>query len=80
MLRDRLNDTGILANPLQFHQPKLPGLGEVDWAVFLSALNDIGYDGCACVEVEDRDFEGSLELRKKALVQSCEHLKQTGAL
>ena len=80
VLRDRLNDVGIMANPLGFHQPKLPGLGDVDWARFLSALNDIGYEGCACVEVEDRDFEGSLELRKKALVQSCEHLKQTGAL
>ncbi len=80
VLRDELNNVGILANPLQFHQPKLPGLGDVDWTRFLSALNEIGYEGCACVEVEDRDFEGSLELRKKALVQSCEHLKQTGAL
>ena len=80
VLRDRLNDVGIMANPLGFHQPKLPGLGDVDWARFLSALNDIGYEGCACVEVEDRDYEGSLELRKKALVQSLEHLKQTGAL
>ncbi len=80
VLRDRLNDAGILANPLQFHQPKLPGLGDVDWTRFLSALNDIGYEGCACVEVEDRDYEGSLQLRKKALVQSLEHLKQTGVL
>ncbi len=80
VLRDELNDVGILANPLGFHQPKLPGLGDVDWAGFLSALNDIGYEGCACVEVEDRDYEDSLELRKKALVQSCEHLKQTGVL
>jgi len=80
VLRDRLNDAGILANPLEFHQPKLPGLGDVDWTGFLSALNDIGYEGCACVEVEDRDYEGSLELRKKALVQSLEHLKQTGVL
>ncbi len=80
VLRDELNDVGVLANPLQFHQPKLPGLGDVDWTAFLSALNDIGYVGCACVEVEDRDYEETLELRKKALVQSLEHLKQTGAL
>jgi len=76
VLRENLNDVGILATPLSFHSPKLPGLGDVDWGKFFSALTDIGYDGSACVEVEDRAFEGSLEMRKQSLVQSREYLRQ----
>ena len=76
VMRDKLNDVGILATPLSFHSPKLPGLGDVDWGKFFSALTDIGYDGCACVEVEDRSYEGSLEIRKKSLIQSREYVKQ----
>lgn len=76
VLRENLNDVGILATPLSFHSPKLPGLGDVDWGKFFSALTEIGYNGPACVEVEDRDFEGSLEMRKKSLIQSREYLKQ----
>ncbi len=76
VLRDKLNDVGILATPLSFHSPKLPGLGDVDWGRFFSALTDIGYDGAACVEVEDRAYEGSLDTRKKSLIQSREYLRQ----
>jgi sugar phosphate isomerase/epimerase len=72
----RLDDVGILANPLEFHTPKLPGLGDGNWSNFFSALMDIGYDGCACVEVEDRAYEGTLELRKKSLIQSRIFLSQ----
>jgi len=80
VLRDELNDVGILATPLSFHRPKLPGLGDVDWGKFFSALTDVGYKGAACVEVEDRSYEGSLQVRKKSLVQSREYLKQFLAL
>ena len=80
VLRDELNDVGILATPLSFHRPKLPGLGDVDWGKFFSALTDIRYNGAACVEVEDRSYEGSLQLRKKSLLQSYEYLKQFMAL
>lgn len=76
VLRENLNDVGILATPLSFHSPKLPGLGDVDWGKFFSALTDIGYNGSACVEVEDRAFEGSLAMRKRSLIQSREYLKQ----
>ncbi len=76
VLQENLNDVGILATPLSFHSPKIPGLGDVDWGKFFSALTDIGYDGSACVEVEDRAFEGSLEMRKRSLVQSREYLKK----
>ncbi|MFZ2147260.1 MAG: sugar phosphate isomerase/epimerase [Sedimentisphaerales bacterium] len=76
VLREELNDVGILATPLSFHRPKLPGLGDVNWGKFFSALTDIGYDGAACVEVEDRSYEGSLQMRKKSLIQGREYLKQ----
>ena len=72
--RERLDDVGILATPLEYHAPKLPGLGEVSWGRFFSVLSDTGYDGCVCVEVEDRAYEGSVESRKAALRQSLRFL------
>ena len=58
---DKLNDVGIMAYPLDFMSPKLPGLGDVDWGKYVSALTDIGYDGYSCIEIEDKAFEGSTE-------------------
>lgn len=57
--QDRLDQVGIMAYPLEFMSPKLPGLGDVDWGKYVSALTDIGYDGYSCIEVEDKAFEGS---------------------
>jgi len=74
--RDRLDDVGVLGTPLQYHTPKLPGLGDIDWGRFYSALTDVGYDGAVAIEVEDRAYEGSLEARKASLVQSGRYLKQ----
>ena len=52
---------GVLAYPLDYMSPKIPGLGDVNWSAFVSALNDIRYNGCAVIEVEDKAFEGSRE-------------------
>lgn len=71
----RLNEVGILAHPLEYHTPKLPGMGEVDWGKFFSVLGDAGYSGPVCVEVEDRAFEDSLESRKASLIQSHTYLR-----
>jgi sugar phosphate isomerase/epimerase len=73
--RHRLDQAGILAYPLQFHSPKLPGRGDIDWGAFLKALGDSGYDGAVCVEVEDREFEENLEKRKQALDISAQYLR-----
>ena len=73
---DRLADVGILSTPLEFHQPKLPGLGGIDWGRFVSALSDVRYEGPACIEVEDRAFEADLDARKGALLQSERFLRQ----
>ncbi|MEM9353482.1 MAG: sugar phosphate isomerase/epimerase [Planctomycetota bacterium] len=73
--RHKLDQVGILATPLEYHCPKLPGLGEIDWGRFFSVLGDTGYDGPVCVEVEDRAYEDSLDSRKLALDQSCNYLR-----
>jgi len=73
---EKLNEVGILAHPLEFHAPKLPGLGDIDWGAFFSALHDVRYEGPVCVEVEDKAYEGSLEDRKTALVQCRNYLRQ----
>ena len=58
---DKLNDYGIMAYPLDYMSPKLPGYGDVNWGKYVSALTDIGFDGYACIEVEDKAFESSRE-------------------
>jgi sugar phosphate isomerase/epimerase len=75
MDRERLDDVGILAHPNEYHTPKLPGMGDVDWGKFFSVLTDVGYNGPVCVEVEDRAYEGSLDARKASLVQSHTYLR-----
>jgi len=65
--RDALNDVGILATPLQYHLPRIPGYGEIDWAKFVAVLREVGYQGPVCVEVEDDTFGKTLEGRKLAL-------------
>ena len=73
--RHMLDDVGVLGYPPEFHTPKLPGMGDVNWGQFFSLLTDTGYNGPVCVEVEDRAYEDSLESRKLALVQSHTFLR-----
>jgi sugar phosphate isomerase/epimerase len=65
--RDRLNEVGIFAHPLEWHQPRIPGYGEMNWAHFMRALMETTYRGPVCIEVEDDTFGKSLEGRKTAL-------------
>ena len=73
---DKLREVGIMAYPLDFMSPKLPGLGYVDWGKYVSALTDIGYDGYTCIEVEDRAFEGSREKVLDSLRLSKRYMEQ----
>ena len=73
---DKLREVGIMAYPLDFMSPKLPGLGDVDWGKYVSALTDIGYNGCTCIEVEDRAFEGSREKVLDSLRLSKRYMEQ----
>lgn len=74
--KDRLNQVGIMAYPLEFMSPKLPGLGDVDWGKYVSALTDIGYNGFTCIEVEDKAFEGSKALVEDSLRLSKRYMEQ----
>ena len=72
----KLNEVGIFATPHEWHAPKLPGLGDVNWGQFFSALTDVGYKGPVCVEVEDRAYEGNITDRLRSLQQSYTFLRQ----
>ncbi len=73
---DKLREVGVMAYPLDYMSPKLPGLGDVDWGKYVSALTDIGYDGYTCIEVEDRAFEGSREKVLDSLRLSKRYMEQ----
>ncbi|HRT10535.1 MAG TPA: sugar phosphate isomerase/epimerase family protein, partial [Candidatus Paceibacterota bacterium] len=67
---DRLNEVGIFAFPKQWHTPRIPGFGDINWARFMAEVQAVGYDGPVCVEVEDDTFGKTLAGRKNALVVS----------
>ncbi len=73
---EKLRKVGTMAYPLEYMSPKIPGLGNVDWSKYISALMDIGYDGNICIEIEDRAFEGSQEKILDSLRLSRRYLKQ----
>ncbi|MCL2562462.1 MAG: sugar phosphate isomerase/epimerase [Oscillospiraceae bacterium] len=75
LYQDKLNDHGVMAYPLDYMSPKLPGLGDVNWAKFVSALTDIGYDGYTCVEIEDKAFEGCIEKVLNSLKLSYRYMR-----
>jgi sugar phosphate isomerase/epimerase len=74
--KQKLDRVGILATPLEYHSPKLPGLGDVNWRNFFTALTDIRYRGPVCIEVEDKAFEGSKEDIHKAIIISRNYISQ----
>lgn len=76
MYPERLQEVGIMGYPLDFMSPKLPGLGDVNWGRYISALTDIGYDGPVCIEVEDKAFEGTPEKVRKSLELSKRYMEQ----
>lgn len=76
LYKDRLNDVGVMAYPLEYMSPKLPGLGDIDWGKYISALTDIEYDSFICIEIEDKAFESSKEKVLDSVKLSCRYLRQ----
>lgn len=72
--RDRLNRVGIMATPLEFHSPRIPGRGQINWAEFIEVLKSSGFSGDCCLEVEDKDFEGSPAQIKLAIETAFRYL------
>lgn len=74
--KNKLNNVGILANPLEYHSPKLPGLGDVNWRGFFAALTDVRYRGPVVIEVEDKAYEGNITDVKSAILTSRNYISQ----
>jgi sugar phosphate isomerase/epimerase len=73
--RDGLYDRGTLSGGIGWQVPRIPGLGEVDWRVFFSALYRAGYDGDIIIEHEDRVFEGTDELVERGFLVARDILR-----
>lgn len=74
--KDRLQRSGILATPLTFHEPRLPGRGDMDWERFFTDLKESGYNGPVVIEFEDKAFEDSPENLTKGLLQARDYMTQ----
>ncbi|MEO7991355.1 MAG: sugar phosphate isomerase/epimerase [Chryseolinea sp.] len=74
--KNKLDKVGILATPLEYHSPKLPGLGDVNWNHFFTALTDVRYRGPICIEVEDKSFETNEKDVEAAILTSRNYLSQ----
>ena len=72
---NKLQKVGVMATPLEYMSPKLPGLGDVDWGKYVSALTDVCYSGYTCIEVEDRAYESDYEDVKRSIKQSTHYLR-----
>ena len=66
--RDGLYERGTLSSGMGWQVPRLPGLGDVDWARFHADLYRAGYDGDIIIEHEDRGFEKTDELIKRGFL------------
>ena len=66
---------GVLSQGMGWQVPRLPGLGDMDWGKFFSALTAAGYDFVVSIEHEDRAFEGEEELVKRGFYISRDLLK-----
>jgi sugar phosphate isomerase/epimerase len=73
--RDGLYERGTLSSGMGWQVPRLPGLGDVDWARFHADLYRAGYDGDIIIEHEDRGFEKTDELIKRGFLLARDVLR-----
>jgi len=73
--RDGLYEQGVMSLGVGWQVPRLPGLGEVRWDRFLSALYAAGYDWVVSIEHEDRRFEGELDLVQRGFLLARDVLR-----
>lgn len=72
---DQLYQRGVMSLGMGWQIPRLPGLGDVKWGPFISALYGAGYDYVISVEHEDRAFEKTDELVKRGFLIARDTLK-----
>jgi sugar phosphate isomerase/epimerase len=73
--REGLYNNGVLSQGMGWQVPRLPGLGDIDWAKFFAALTATRYDYVVSIEHEDRVFEGDEDLVKRGFYISRDVLK-----
>jgi sugar phosphate isomerase/epimerase len=73
--REGLYQNGVLSQGMGWQVPRLPGLGDIDWKRFISALYRAGYDYVVSIEHEDRDFEKTEDLVKRGFMLSRDVLR-----
>jgi len=73
--REGLYQNGVLSQGMGWQVPRLPGLGDMDWAKFFAALTGIRYDYVVSIEHEDRAFEGDEALVKRGFYLARDVLK-----
>jgi sugar phosphate isomerase/epimerase len=73
--RDGLYERGTLSAGMGWQVPRLPGLGDVDWARFHADLYRAGYDGDIIIEHEDRRFEQTDERIKRGFLLARDVLR-----
>lgn len=73
--REGLYQRGVTSLGMGWQIPRLPGLGDVEWDKFISALYEVGYDYVISIEHEDRAFEGSEELAKRGFLLARDVLR-----
>jgi sugar phosphate isomerase/epimerase len=62
-----IDEVGRFDFPSRWHQPRIPGFGEIDCGRFFAEVRRVGYDGPVCIEVEDETFGKSLAGRIAAI-------------
>ncbi|MEO6300101.1 MAG: sugar phosphate isomerase/epimerase [Paracoccaceae bacterium] len=73
--RDGLYENGIISLGVGWQVPRMPGLGDVDWASFFAGLYRAGYDGPVIIEHEDRNFEGTDDNIKRGFLLARDVLR-----
>ena len=73
--REGLYQNGVLSQGMGWQVPRLPGLGDMDWGKFISALYRVGYDFVISIEHEDRAFEATEDLIKRGFLLSRDLLR-----
>lgn len=73
--RDGLYERGTLSSGIGWQVPRLPGLGDVNWARFHADLYRAGYDGDIIIEHEDRVFEQTDALVKRGFLLARDVLR-----
>ena len=73
--REGLYNNGVLSQGMGWQVPRLPGLGDIDWAKFFAALTAARYDYVISIEHQDQVFEGDEELVKRGFYLSRDVLK-----